>query len=97
MARPLQALAIPQVRLFGNDPNVSVVNRIVMVLQIQRTWLWRNLFHASGGGCVREFLVLVHNNSVESDRDLGWLSELAPIVKFCAAEVDVIGLPCQWW
>jgi len=83
------------VRPFVHHPDVSIEDRVVVTLELDRAGL--GAFFGAGAGLGGDLVVILNNHAVLNDRDYGILRLLPGGVEFGGVEFDVIRLPSKRW
>ena len=81
-----------------DNPDVSVPDRITVILQIDGPGFGPG---SNGRSCriplSRKLNIVVNHNAIVPDGHAGIFFQLSAFIIFCGGEVDIVGLPAQWW
>src|SRR4051812_25366416 len=78
-------------------PDVSVVNRVAMILELDRP---SDRCLRADPGCSRgavDFRVVMDENSIVFHGHNGIFDLLSCLIKFGSFKIHIVGLPNQWW
>ena len=81
--------------LFFDSPDITEDNGITMSLQVDDICV--GTFGMLTGSSVSKFQIVVNNDTIVFDCYASIFNFLASIVKSGGREINIVGLPNQWW